>query len=64
MEFNGSKVTLTVSNVGTSDSDSYKCVAENEAGQDQIKANVSVIGEGELSDWFISGGSCDFIVKN
>lgn len=46
MEFNGSKVTLTVSSVGTSDSDSYKCVAENEAGQDQIKANVSVIGEG------------------
>lgn len=45
MEFDGSKVKLTMPNVQTSDSDSYKCVAENEAGQDQIKANVSVIGE-------------------
>ncbi|XP_062571039.1 myosin light chain kinase, smooth muscle-like isoform X2 [Saccostrea cucullata] len=43
MEFDGSKVRLTVSNVQTSDSDSYKCVAENEAGQDKIKADVSVI---------------------
>lgn len=45
MEFDGSKVKLTIPNVQTGDSDSYKCVAENEAGQDQIKANVSVIGE-------------------
>lgn len=49
MEFDGSKVKLTITNVQTSDSDSYKCVAENEAGQDQIKANVSVIGEENFS---------------
>lgn len=48
MEFDGSKVKLTMSDVQTSDSDSYKCVAENEAGQDQIKANVSVIGRNNV----------------
>lgn len=58
MEFDGSKVKLTIPNVQTSDSDSYKCVAENEAGQDQIKANVSVIGEEILLFTQCSWWSC------
>ncbi|CAC5377019.1 MYLK [Mytilus coruscus] len=41
-EFDGSTVRLIMENVDLSDSDSYKCIAENDVGIDQIKAKVTV----------------------
>ncbi|KAK3083033.1 hypothetical protein FSP39_012120 [Pinctada imbricata] len=44
IEFDNPVVRLTMSNVQISDSDTYKCVAENDAGSDQIKATITVKG--------------------
>ena len=41
-EFDGSTVRLIMENVDVSDSDSYKCIAENDVGIDQIKARVTI----------------------
>ncbi|XP_060064239.1 myosin light chain kinase, smooth muscle-like isoform X2 [Ylistrum balloti] len=42
MEFDGSTVRLVMPHVKATDSSTYKCVAENEAGKDQIKAKITV----------------------
>jgi hypothetical protein len=41
-EFDGSIVRLVMENVEVSDTDSYKCIAENDVGIDQIKAKVTI----------------------
>lgn len=41
-EFDGSTVRLIMENVEISDSDTYKCIAENDVGIDQIKAKIVV----------------------
>ena len=43
-DFDGSTVRLKMSTVQLTDSDVYKCVAENDAGRDQVKANITVKG--------------------
>ncbi|XP_069108405.1 myosin light chain kinase, smooth muscle-like isoform X3 [Argopecten irradians] len=42
MEFDGSTVRLVMPSVKVTDSATYKCVAENEAGKDQIKAKITI----------------------
>ncbi|XP_033728727.1 myosin light chain kinase, smooth muscle-like isoform X3 [Pecten maximus] len=42
MEFDGSTVRLVMPHVKDTDSATYKCVAENEAGKDQIKAKITI----------------------
>jgi len=44
-EFDGSTVRLVMAKVTKTDGAIYKCIAENEAGKDQIKSKLTVKGD-------------------